>query len=187
MKICATDLPQLFEKYKGTSFVGIKTKTIPKLLKKGRVSGKPLVEVIGTDSVVKESAFSAGIGYDYATSVKNKLLKEGKSEEAYEAGETWHVPYNGSKVIRQHKGTGELYFYVSLNTKNPSKAKYLSLDGKEISKDVLEEFLPVEKAPTNQGVEEGNEVLVRTLKLGSVASLSACGEVFEVVSDKEIE
>ena len=179
--IKAVQLPELFEKFKGTSFVGLKTKTTPKLLKKGRVSGKTLLEAVGTDEVVKESAFSAGIGYDYATSVKNKLLKEGKSEDEYEAGETWHIPYNGSKVIRQHRKTGELYFYVSLNTNNPSKAEYFDVkNGTVIPKEVLEEFLPVEKAPTNQGVEEGNEVLVRTLKLGSVASLSACNEVYNV-------
>ena len=180
--IKANELPELFEGFAGASFVGLKTKTAPEFLKKGRVTGKTLSEVVGTDMIVKESEYSAGIGYEYATSVKNKLLKEGKTGDEYEAGATWHESFNGSKVIRRHKKTGELYFYISLNTNNKPKTQYFDVkNGKVIPKEDLAEFLPVESVPKNQGVEEGNEVNVRTLKLQSVASLSACGEIYNVI------
>ena len=189
-KIKATELPELFEKFQGASFIGLKTKTDPEFLKKGRITGKTLSEIYYDGiEIVKESEYSAGIGYEYATSVKNKLLKEGKSGDEYEAGVTWHESFNGSKVIRRHKKTGELYFYISLNTNNKPKTQYLDVKkGRVIPKIELMEFLPKESAPKNQGVEDGNEVTVRTLKLQSVQSLSACGEVYNIITpnNKEI-
>jgi hypothetical protein len=182
-KITPKQLVPLFEKFAGASFVGLRTKTVPKLNKKGRSSGLTLSEKFGNAQIVKFSEFSAGIGYDYKKSIERKLVKEGKEVSEYVAGESWHVSYNDSKVIRQHKNNGELYFYVSLNSNNgKGKSEFFDIrNGKVIAREEIQEFLPKESAPTNQGVEEGNEVLVRTLKLDSVVSLSACGEVFEVV------
>ena len=115
---------------------------------------QPIEEAIGVSGncIIKVSTFGAGIGYDYTKSVQNKLLKEGKSIEEYEAKESWHVPYNGSKVIRKHKSSDELYFYVTLNANSGSESKYINImTGEEIPKDKLKDFLPVESAPKNQG------------------------------------
>ena len=164
----------------GATFAHVKTVTKPKLIKTGRVSGMPL-NIPATD-IRKVSEFGCGIGYDYKKSIENKLVKEGKEKTEYEAGDTWHEAFCGSKVIRRHKKTGELYFYVQLNANNVPKVKYVNVTtGKEIAKEEIAEFLPIESAPKNQGLEDGNEVLVRTLKLESLKSLSACGEVYEVV------
>lgn len=182
--IKSTELVGKFEDYSnGCSFVHLTTITEPKLLKKSRTTKQTIEEVVGVSSnvVVKVSTFGAGIGYDYTKSVQNKLLKEGKSVEEYEPKESWHVPYKDSKVIRKHKSSDELYFYVTLNANNKTTSKYMNkVTGEEIPEDKLVDFLPVESAPKNQGVEEGNEVLVRTLKLNSVIRLSACGEVYNV-------
>lgn len=164
----------------GCSFVRMKTITTPKLNKKSRVSGLPLT--IPVDQIKKVSEFSAGIGYNYQTSVENKLVKEGKSKEEYDRGTSWHKPFGDSKLIVEHKTSGEKYFYVTLNANNPTSSKFINIQtGNEIPKDQIAEFLPPEHAPTNQGVENGNEVIVRTLKLESLKALSADGETYEVV------
>lgn len=163
----------------GCSFAHIRTVTTPKFLKKSRTTGMPLPNA---SDIRKVSEFGCGLGYDYVKSIENRLVKEGKDISAYEAGETWHQAFNGSKVIREHKKTGEKYFYVSLNTNNSPSVKFVNVvTGEEIDKASLVDFLPTESAPTNQGLSEGNEVQVRTLKLESLKGLSACGEVFEVL------
>lgn len=191
MKITSEKLVPLFEDFAGSSFIGIRTMTHPKFIKKGRSTGKTIEEKFNCSpsDIVKFSSFSAGIGYDYKKSIENKLIKEGKSIEEYQAGESWHEKYNDSKVIRRHKKTGELYFYCSLNTKNssPESSYHDHKNGKDIDKDDLSEFLPIESKPMNQGVDEGNEVQVRTLKLNSVISLSACGEEYIILDRLNLE
>lgn len=182
--IKSTDLVGKFENYAGIgSFVNLTTETDPKCLKKSRTTKQPIEEAIGVSGncIIKISTFGAGIGYDYKKSIENKLIKEGKSIEEYEAKESWHVPYNDSKVIRKHKSSDELYFYVTLNANSGSESKYINIiTGEEIPKETLKDFLPINANPSNQGLEEGNEVQVRTLKLNSVIRLSACNEVYEV-------
>jgi len=175
----------LIENFDSHQFAGFKTMTIPKLNKHGRVTGATLQEKVHVEpaNVRKLSQFVAGIGYSYMTGIQNKLIQEGKDPANYVAGETWHVAYGECKTIRQHKGTGELYFYCFLNSAMPPQSRYVDIsNGQEIDRETLVEFLPVEKAPKNQGVEEGNELRVRTFKLSSVKELSAAGEVYTIVS-----
>jgi hypothetical protein len=187
LKIKADALVSIFEKYAGKTFVSLDTKTSPDLNKKGRESGKTLMEKLSIDpkTLFKVSKFSAGLGYDYANLIKNRLKKDGGAPEDYQAGSSWHIPYKDSTVIRQHKTKPEeLYFYVSLVANNPAKVEYVAGD-KVIDVEDLREFLPVPKKPTNQGLEEGREVEVRTLKLASVTSLRAEGAEFIVEQPEE--
>lgn len=175
----------------GCSFAHIRTVTDPKLLKKSRVTKMPLPNA---DKIVKVSEFGCGIGYSYDKSVENRLLAENAEAikagivskevvlDMHEKGDTWHEPFNGSKVIRQHKKTKEKYFYVQLNANTIPSVKYVDVStGAEIPKDVLKDYLPTESVPTNQGLSKENVVQVRTLKLESLKGLSACGETFEIV------
>ncbi len=128
----------LFELYRGKTFCSLHTCTIPKLLKSGRVSGESIQAKFNVHpaTIRKYSEFSAGIGYDYAYLIMNRLIKDGKSPFDYEPGESWHRPYQSlggggtfytSTVIREHKTRpGELYFYVSLIANNPAKVEYRS-------------------------------------------------------------
>jgi hypothetical protein len=164
----------------GCSFAHMRTVTIPKLNKKSRISGLPLN--IPASDIRKISTFGCGLGFNYQRSVENKLIAEGKSKDEYERGESWHVPHGNSKVICEHKKTGELYFFVSLNANNKSESKFINIQtGNEISKEEISEFLPPEHEPTNQGTEPGNAVIVRTLKLESLKALSADGESWEII------
>lgn len=190
----------LIEDYKGHTFAGLKTLTIPKLNKFFRFSEKEKAEFVKNgqkalkitleektgikpENVRKESYFTCGIGYDYEQGVKNRLIAEGKDVSAYERGSSWHIPYRDSKTLVQHKDSGEIYFYAFVSyANNPAKSRYIDIStGNEILKDHLEAFLPPEgDAPKNQGLSDGNEVEVRTLKLSSVKELSAFGDIYKV-------
>jgi hypothetical protein len=164
----------LLENYKGHTFCHLDTVTSPKLLKKGRETGLSVQEKFGVnpDMIKKHSSFGCGIGFEYAETVKNRLVKDGKNPTDYQAGESWHISHNGSTVIREHKNTGELYFYASLIANNRPVSEYKA-ENVVINKDDLKEYLPVESAPKNQGLDEGREIEVRTLKLSSVKRLVA--------------
>jgi hypothetical protein len=177
------ELAEKIEHLPSHQFVGLRTKTIPKLNKKGRVTGLTVQEKLHIDpaNIVKFSEFTAGMGYEYQHMIENRLIKEGKDVSEYQKGESWHVPYGDCKTIRKHKDRDDLYFYCFLVSHNVPKSEYVDFStGKEIAKVELEEYLPVEKAPENQGLKEGNEVLVRTLKLESVYTLSAGGNEYSV-------
>jgi hypothetical protein len=186
--------------YSGHSFAGLKTLTVPKLNKFYRFSDEEKAEFVAKgqkapkisfeektglnpENILKESEFVCELGFDYEQGIKNRLIAEGKDVSAYEKDASWHVPYGESKVLRQHKDTGEVYFYAFVSyANNPAKSRYIDISNdSEVSKKILEAFLPPESdAPKNQGLSEGNEVEVRTLKLSSVKSLSAFGDVYKI-------
>lgn len=172
--IKAAALIGLLEEYKGKTFCHLDTCTVPKLTKKGRVSGLTVHEkfLVDPDTIRKYSEFSAGIGYEYAYVVMNRLIKDGKSPFDYQPGDTWHEPYNGSTVIRRHKTNGDLYVFVTLIANNPAKVEYRA-GRRVIDVEDLREFLPTEHKATNQGLNEDRVIEVRTLKLVSITRLVA--------------
>lgn len=190
-KIKPIDLVSIFEAYKGKRFVHLRTSTVPSLTKKGRTTKKTFSEVFNADSssLMKVSDFKAGLGYDYTSLVHNRLAKEDKPPETYEAGTSWHIPFNGSSVIRCHKSNKDaLYFYVSLisTQKNPPKTEYMingvSLASEQV-KILKEEFLskPAPDISTRQGIENPKfTVNVRVLKLDSVKYLKADGVEYKI-------
>lgn len=181
--IKAEALVALLEMFKGKTFAAFDACTIPKLNKKGRVSGMSFKEKFGLDpdKLRKYSHFSAGVGYEYAYVVMNRLIKDGASPFDYQPGETWHEPYQGSTVIRQKKSDpSELYFFATLICNNPPKSEYRAGD-LALDKEALAEFLPVPSKPTNQGLGEGREVEVRTFKLRSIQKLRIENAEYEVI------
>ena len=174
------EMVHVLEGYKGHSFVSLETSTIPKLTKKGRDSGLTLKEKLDCFHIVKVSKFNAGIGYNYVSMIENRLDKEGKDKEEYKQGTSWHEPFENTNTIRQHKATKELYFYVALIANNPSSSFYLDERGNIVDKQDLVEFLPKPSAPKNQGLTDGNEILVRTLKLESLKKITMEKETYIV-------
>lgn len=180
-------LIDVFELYNGKSFIGLHTKTAPDLKKTGRVSGKTFEEAFGAkpEELFKYSEYTAGLGYSYATLIENRLKKDGGSPSDYQAGKSWHIPYNGSTVIRQHKDKpDQLYFYVSLIANNPVKSEY-RIGDRVIDKDALAEFLDVPRVAKNQGLAPERTVKVQTLKLDSVTRVRADGWEWIVVKRDE--
>lgn len=178
------EMSVIIETMPSNTFAGLKTMTKPKLLKKGRDSKIPFEERFGfsDDQVVKFSEMVVGMGYEYQKMIENRLIKEGKDVTEYERGESWHIPYKDSKTIRIKKSDPtEMYFMAFLIANTAPKSEYVNFaTGDVIDREMLREYLPVEKAPDNQGLSDGNEVLVRTFKMESIYSLSACGDVYSI-------
>lgn len=179
-------------------FCGLSTVTVPKLTKKDRNTGEPwAVTFPGVDPTnVRKVAHGVALsGPDYVSIIEgrhDKAEANGEAHGAYEAGETWHEAVPGTKALRRHKGTGDLYAYFAFVSKVkkgdrwiPLKSKTRIVDittGAELDKTRLAAFLPVEKTPTNQGLSEDEAVIVRTYKLESIRALTVDGTVYTVIS-----
>lgn len=175
----------LLEQYKGKTFASFKTRTIPDLNKKGRKSGLTLIEKFGVmpDSVYKLARFNAGIGYEYAELVMNRIVKTGQPW-VYMPGTTWHEPYKGSTVIRQYKGDPtRLYVFLSLIANNPRWQEYhgVNILGDDVILDpeALAEYLP-NPPKKNYGGSWQHPVKVETYKLESITEMVAEGATFVI-------
>jgi hypothetical protein len=176
--ITASTLVPLLERYKGKKLGHLDTMTIPELTKKGRVTGMTIQQKFGVEpgSIRKYSSFGCGVGYEYAALVEGRLEKDGKCPEDYIPGISWHMPYNGSTVIRVNKNNpdGAKYVFVALIANNPARAEYRS-GNTLIPTDELKEFLKLEYEAKNQGLEKERQIKVITLKLESITRLAADG------------
>ena len=180
MNIISTDeLVKLLDNYDKHTFIGVESETIPTVNQKGRESKITCIDKFGCSpkSVRKVAEFTCGLGYDYKHVISTRLAKEGKTIDEYKAGDTWHVPVDGTKNLRMHPATGELYVWLFLIANGQPKAAYYNAEtGQQIDREALKEFLPVEKAPTNQGLDEGHEVQVRLFKLASIKKIKMDGK-----------
>jgi len=133
------------------------------------------------------------VGPDYVKMLENELAREGKAAEEYTPGAVWHEAVEGTKCLRRHKKTGELYFWVAFVQKRQKpdgtwihlkpKTRYIdTATGNVIPRESLYGFTDPEKLPTNQGVDSGREAIVRTYKLESVRTLVVDGKVYSIIT-----
>jgi hypothetical protein len=143
-------------------------------------------------------------GPDYEKMVLRELEKEHKDPIAWKRGNSWHEAVPGAKCLRQHKSTGELYFWCAFVQKrvkkdadgNPvlnaegrpvyvpikPKVKYVDIStGNVIPTADLHGFTKVDKAPSNQGTDKGREVIVRCYMLQSVRTLVVDGVCYTII------
>jgi hypothetical protein len=156
--------------------VSIEAETTPRLRKTN------FYETIGcqVSDVKKVSQFVAMIGLDYRHVIEARLVKEGKSVDEYEAGTTWHEAVPGTKNLRRHKSSGELYVWIFCVANNvPTSAYYNMSTGLKIETDEIKPFLS-ESTPKNQGLDKGNEVIPRTYKLESIRKITIDKETYTV-------
>lgn len=169
--ITGEGLANLLKDFNKKSFVSLHTVTEPKLNKKGRVSGLSVLEMVGAkaENIRKVSDMVVGLGYDYQDLVLNRLInKAGKDFQDYQPGESWHIPWEKSTTVHMHKTTGEKYFFVECIANNDPKSCYVDIStGAELSKEKLEEFLPKDYPPKNQGLDKGVRYSV-TLRIDGV-------------------
>lgn len=175
-------------------FCSIRVITLPDLIKKDRITGQTFEEKFGfspdrlrkvvDQDMTKEGRVMAGLGYDYVNVVFTRLNKEGKPEEVYVPGNTWHCPaFPGCSIIRKNKkdinGTGQLYVAVFYITNNPPHMKYVDMEtGAEIDKDRLESILTKTYPPKNQGLN--NPVIYRTYKVEDFEEIQAGGTLYRI-------
>lgn len=117
---------------RGSAFIGVVCKTIPKM----RKTNNPYY-----DKIVKVSHFTAQVNFDYENAVNNQREREGKKTD-FES-----MPSYASVITRddgtltpfaKHKTSGAVYLRVRPIQYSDSSYFY---NGKQISKDTLASFL----------------------------------------------
>jgi len=166
----------------GSSFAQAISETEPKLNKKSRVTGLP----IPFAKVVNCRNLNLQLNYNYENQVNNKSLKEGIEPEFEATAHAWakrvsgalasHKDYNTIGLDILSLDVTKLYMpYV----KNRVDSQTFIADGKEIAKDILNDFFPPKGNYENQPQEK--KVLVEYMKLTSIKEFSYNGTEYKIV------
>lgn len=139
-------------------FGSIALRTYPKLLKKDRLTGQPAD--FKTGEIVKISASTIGINYDYHTSKANKL---GQSKDNTIVQKPWGTHHVSKLILQKDTDVNQYYMSVQFNTANKPEVSYF-YKGQEIDKADIGDILPV----------SGKSALppVRSPKVESIKELS---------------
>lgn len=150
---------------KGTFGLVINTETTPRLAKSCPYFGR-LTKVTRTTNVA--------LGWGYEETINARLVAEGKDatfESEKPKGKHW-VQY--PIILASDKDPSQFYLRTYMRKNSTSKSVFMLdgnvvLDPKVIAD--IKAYLPKSSKPTNQGVEEGNEVIVRDYKVEGIISL----------------
>jgi hypothetical protein len=168
------NLKEVISNVKGTTFAGLTTKTVQKLIggKSNPMQGR--VEKLSED--VNIIVYSNSEVSGYAAMVKRHMVKEGKDPEEFQMKpRVWGTRVGNTPFI-EHKGK----YYLECIFRSPGKVTYL-LDGESIDPEEIE-GLPEKKEKTEAyeksqgGIED--KIIIRTFDLGSIVSLKVKNEVF---------
>ena len=150
-------LVEMLESIKGVAIVGLLAITDARLLKTGNMLAMP---------VSKLSRVVGFVGANYGAAVNREANRQGGQAEFVSAGlAAWQVWALAGKVIA-HKITGKLYLRTQ-STPGQYKRQpvrllaYLDAQGKEVSKEDVEKFLPTRSESAKQQAQTGIERTVR--------------------------
>ena len=124
---------------------------------------------------------NVAIGYNYENTVNNRLEREGAEANFISqkpSGRSW-VEGMENILLVSDKDAEQMYLRTTMLRNTNSKSVYL-IDGRKATNAEIESikaFMPTASKPSNQGLSEGNEVIVRDYKLqGVLAMTQGCKE-----------
>ncbi len=179
-KVTVAELSLILQRIDGgsASKISMVTATIPSTMRK---TGNPYAN---KDTVIhKVSKYTdALINFNYANSVNNQLVREGK-EANFEAQENWFTKkfdqYNGCVGVKVSGDTRQEYLiYKKENVKRIGFA----INGVEATteqSEVIKSFIPAKVMPKNQGTDKPVEP--QTIKLENIKLIKVKGQYYEVV------
>jgi hypothetical protein len=166
------ELVALLSDIRGAKVLSLTTETDARLKKTGNLYGK----------VTKVSRINVLVNFHYDAGVERRLAAEGKSLDDFKKGESWHVPVltEDGKLTPfcSNPKTGELYLRVQVLGRG--ETRYFTEEGKEVTRDQIDAWLPKGGQYQNQGLEVPLEF--RVYKLSSVLELTTDGETYTVVN-----
>jgi hypothetical protein len=142
------------------------------------------------DLVESQKRVSILFNFDYGKAVNNRREKMGLERDFVPAPRKWGKPIENGHII-SHNGN----LYLSAQRMGSSETRYF-LNGEEIDKEVIADFLPARRAENLQNLSsdklEGMEqeevekwacenVQYRDFKINSIREIRAGGEVYKVV------
>lgn len=133
---------------------------------------------------------NVAIGYNYANRVNAILTREDKADDFVAQplkGKRW-VKGMANLISHSISNPNQHYLRVTMLPNTHIESVYLIDDHKATDEEmtILSRFLTQINKPTNQGVNEGNEVVVKDYKVESVVYLSQAKKVHNV-TDLTIE
>lgn len=158
----------------GTFGIVIETETEPRM----RKTDNPYF-----GRVTKRSRIvNVAIGYDYENVVNNRREREGKAADFVAdkpKGKHW-VEF--PTILASDKNAEQLYLRTTMRANTKPTSVFL-LDGKVVEDaatiEEIKSFIQSSYKPQNQGLEEGNEVIVRDYKVESVVRITQGEKVWE--------
>ena len=119
---------------------------------------------------------NVAIGYNYENVVNNRLEQEGKGQLHFTAqkpnGKSWIKGYENLFLVADKDGTTE-YLRTTMRRNTKPTTMYL-VDGKEATPSQeaeIKTFTETSAKPKNQGLNDGDEVIVRDYKVENIVSI----------------
>ena len=120
---------------------------------------------------------NVAIGYNYENVVNNRLAQEGKDQLHFTAqkpnGKSWVKGYENLFLVAD-KDPNQEYLRTTMRKNTKPTSLYL-VDGKEATPSQeaeIKTFIQSPYKPTNQGLDEGDEVIVRDYKVENIISIT---------------
>ena len=168
--ISSREMVEMLSAHKGATFATIIVETEPKLKK----TGNPFV------GVTKMAKVNICLNFQYEAGVLRRLAKEGKSEEDFKRGESWHTPVlnadGGLTPFCQHKTNGKIYLRSMLV--NPFGHQYFDANGNELTDEQVNPFLPAKSDYSNQGLTESEPLRFLVYGLDGIKSITFGGTTY---------
>lgn len=130
---------------------------------------------IGT---MKHNTINGLIGFNYTNSCNNQLAREGQ-EKDFEAQPRKWGERKGKLVY--HTKDNEEKIYVEVKVQSASEPVFM-FNGQEISKALIEHYLPKHKKPSTQDKIE-KEIVVRDVSFDSIKAIRVDGTEYEIAEN----
>lgn len=162
-------IKEILTKVSGTSFCSMDTITPVKLSggKANPMQGKVTKHTANNQVMLFSNTNSNG----YENMVRRRLEKEGKDPDSFKLGALpWGQRIPDTPMIEHNDKT-----YIQVIFNKPGKSVYM-LDGEPIEADAIEGLPETKIISKSQGLEEDNQVVIRTFQLDNIESIRLLGE-----------
>lgn len=179
--ITKAKLIEMLQNYQSASFVTLVTVTSPTMNKKHRETKVPN-PFLGKQ-VLRTANRHGILGASYENAVNNQRVRELHPRAGeFKAESLWNGAgehLEGSRNLVRHKDTGKLYIVFYPHREGSVMEDTWTVDGNEISQDVLTPYLPpVSDGSKRQETEKA--VAWRTIALDNVVQITVHGETFMI-------
>ena len=182
-------LAQLIEMFmnwnKGAQPATIQYENLPRMNAEGKAT---------YEGVFKLGAVNCMIDYNFEKAVNRRLIKEGKTAD-FVAKPLWNgygdvlnrrvVQRRVTKTsqkngVKSKVETGEVITYLRFKFQKQLKSLYFDNALNFIPVALLKPYFPAYNAPANQGVNDGAEILPRTMKFENIRKIKMLGATYVI-------
>ena len=128
---------------------------------------------------MKHNTINGLIGFNYTNSVNNQLAREGQEKDFEAQPRKWGE--RKGKLVYHTTKDGENKIYIEVKVQSSGEPVFMFNDT-EISKSLIEHYLPKHKKPATQdGIDK--EVVVRDVSFDSIRAIRVDGTEYEIAEN----